>query len=601
MLRKVTGIIISLLLVLIVGCAVSVDITTLDFGSTETSKTFTITVQGPVKWSISCNESWVTINPAEDQGKGVYNINTTVDRTGLAIGDYETTLNISTTPSVPCPDIIIKMSVVAKPPLPSEISGYVYENSTGNPIPGALVSISNTSYYSAGNGYYIINVVPGSYTINASKEGYEDYSSSIVVPEDDLIDHDIYMIKEEVKTSSTTTTQPTTTTTQPTTTTTEPSNYSISGTVTGDVQADVILTLSGDSSGTVTSGLDGTYSFNDLPNGSYTVTPSLACYTFSPEGRDVTVADWDETGVDFISSEEQQQLDGEYLEIDVFGGPTTPSYPVTELSSQPTLTNDYKTTKVLLRKITSAGQTFTMGSPEDENGRGGNESQHQVTFTKDYYIGVFEITQRQYELVMGTTPSYSSGNMRPVERVSWNTIRGGTWPGDPAGSGQPGSDTFMDRLRSKTGLDFDLPTEAQWEYACRATTTRAYNDYTKNGGEGSDCLVASGDEEDTNLNPLAWYTYNASSQGHQEVGTKQANLWGLYNMHGNVQEWCLDWDGDYSGNETDPLGTSSGSQRVIRGGGWYLRAGRARSANRESVDPTLDSYPFWGFRLCLPQ
>ena len=151
MLRKVTGIIISLLLVLIVGCAVSVDITTLDFGSTGTSKTFTITVQGPVKWSISCNESWVTINPDKDQGKGVYNINATVDRTGLAIGNYEATLNISTTPSVPCPDMIVKMSVIAKPPLPSEISGYVYENSTGNPIPGALVSISDTAYYSAGN------------------------------------------------------------------------------------------------------------------------------------------------------------------------------------------------------------------------------------------------------------------------------------------------------------------------------------------------------------------------------------------------------------------------------------------------------------------
>jgi len=290
-----------------------------------------------------------------------------------------------------------------------------------------------------------------------------------------------------------------------------------------------------------------------------------------------------------------------YLEIDVSGGPSASSYPVIGFYSQPPLTDDHKTTKIMLRKIDVSGTPFLIGSPDNETGRSPNETQHQVTLTQDYYMGVFEITQRQYELVMGTTPSLYAGYMRPVERVSWYTIRGGVWPGSPAGSGQPAADTFIDKLRSKTGLNFDLPTEAQWEYAARATTIRAYNDFTKNGGEGADCTVP-WDGADPNLDPLGRYYYNGgNTNAHAIVGSYQLNLWGLFDMHGNVMEWCLDWYGSYSGDEIDPLGAVSGSNRVHRGGSWNADAGNCRSAHRGTSYAPSDGNDTLGFRLALPQ
>ena len=161
------------------------------------------------------------------------------------------------------------------------------------------------------------------------------------------------------------------------------------------------------------------------------------------------------------------------------------------------------------------------------------------------YMGVFEITQAQYSNVMGTAPSFYAGATRPVESVSWNTIRGGTWPG-----GTPSNDTFMGRLRAKTGRAFDLPTEAQWEYACRAGTTGAW----KNGN--------------------------------------------LYDMHGNVWEFCLDWYGAYTGDATDPGGAASGSLRVYRGGSFSSGAGLCRSAYECGYIPDNQASCI-GFRLAL--
>ncbi|MCQ2402574.1 MAG: formylglycine-generating enzyme family protein [Lentisphaeria bacterium] len=238
-----------------------------------------------------------------------------------------------------------------------------------------------------------------------------------------------------------------------------------------------------------------------------------------------------------------------------------------------------------------------MGSPN-----GGDETQHQVTLTQDYYIGVFEMTQRQYELIYGSNPSVYKGDCRPVEQVSYNTIRG---TGGTAGAGWPmyghavDEGSFLGKLRAKTGLVFDLPTEAQWEYACRAETVTALNTGRN--------LTSTG--QDPAMDEAGRYEYNRDDgkggySPHTKVGSYLPNAWGLYDMHGNVYEWCLDWYGSYpSGAVTDPVGPQSGSARVQRGGSWDSYVGRAwncRSASRGSYDPSR-AYSDIGFRVvCLP-
>ena len=262
---------------------------------------------------------------------------------------------------------------------------------------------------------------------------------------------------------------------------------------------------------------------------------------------------------------------GNYLVIDLSGGPSASSYPVSYLTAVPTggWSDTYKTTKLVMRKIPKG--SFTMGSPADELGRDSDEPQHQVTLTKDFYIGVFEVTQRQWELVMGNRPSYfnnaSHYATRPVESVSYYDIRE-----NPANSDDPAADwpansivnatSFMGKLRAKTGLStFDLPTESQWEYACRAGTTTALNSGYNLTSTGSD----------PRMDAVGRYWYNGGSgytqNGDTSVATAKAgsylpNAWGLYDMHGNVWEWCLDWYGTYPGSVQDPDGAASGSNRV---------------------------------------
>ena len=269
-----------------------------------------------------------------------------------------------------------------------------------------------------------------------------------------------------------------------------------------------------------------------------------------------------------------------YCVVDLSAGANAASYPVTYMNEPPSggfNTDVYKTTKLVLRRI-EAG-TFTMGSPSGESGRNSNETQHQVTLTKPFYIGLFEVTQKQYALVMGSNPSYFSGDKRPVEEVSWNAIRdnSGTynWPNSTAVD----ANSFIGRLQKRTGLAFDLPTEAQWEYACRAGTTTAYSYGASENGD------------------YMWYYSNSSSQTH-EVGTKKPNGWGLYDMHGNVWEWCLDWYASSLGTAavTDPKGASSGPNRVRRGGSWNYYAANCRSANRFISYPSSGYYDL-GFRL----
>jgi formylglycine-generating enzyme required for sulfatase activity len=222
--------------------------------------------------------------------------------------------------------------------------------------------------------------------------------------------------------------------------------------------------------------------------------------------------------------------------------------------------------------------TFMMGSPESEEGRQKDETQHEVTISKDYYLGVTEVTQGQYEKVMGTNPSWfqksrvqGSDNSRyPVDNVSWE---------DAIEFCKKLSDFEEEK---KAGRVYRLPTEAEWEYACRAGSKTAFS-----FGESSNSL---GD--------YAWFDGNSNGQTHP-VGEKKANAWGLYDMNGNVEEWCSDWFGEYpKGAVSDPVGPREGSFRVIRGGGWDLEAPFCRSAYRRRLDPSLRRY-YIGFRVAL--
>ena len=286
-----------------------------------------------------------------------------------------------------------------------------------------------------------------------------------------------------------------------------------------------------------------------------------------------------------------------YAVVDLSGGPNALTYPIRYTSKAPDLNDDTcRTTELWLRKIPAG--TFVMGSPEDEVGRGYNEAQHEVTLTDDYYIGVFECTQKQWELVMGSNPSQYKGDCRPVERVSYDMIRG---TGEQAGAGWPtyGHEvditSFMGKLQGKTGLVFDLPTEAQWEYACRAGTTTALN-----SGKN---LLTTENEEDANLDEVGRNKFNQTdgrggfSSVHTKVGSYLRNAWGLYDMHGNVDEWCLDCYDDYGAVAVEnPLGPNLDSHHVWRGGSLYYLVDRCRSASRLGVASSHSTY-HCGFRI----
>jgi formylglycine-generating enzyme required for sulfatase activity/serine/threonine protein kinase len=206
--------------------------------------------------------------------------------------------------------------------------------------------------------------------------------------------------------------------------------------------------------------------------------------------------------------------------------------------------------------VIPAGE-FMMGSPEDEPGHRDDETLHKVTLTQPFQIGMHEVTQEQYQKVMGTNPSDRKGPQNPVEMVSWNDAV-----------------EFCRKLSEQpeekaAGSVYRLPTEAQWEYTCRAGTTTGYS---------------FGDSE-SELGDYARYLDNSQNTTHP-VGQKKPNAWGLYDMHGNVFEWCQDWYGDYpSGLVTDPTGPISSDRRVLRGGSFYNQASHVRSARRANVQP----------------
>ncbi len=263
-----------------------------------------------------------------------------------------------------------------------------------------------------------------------------------------------------------------------------------------------------------------------------------------------------------------------YVAIDLSGGAEAASYPVEYFDEIPggAWSDDYKTTKLVMRLIPAG--TFAMGSSADELGRVSDETQHQVTLTKPFYMGVFEVTQKQYALVMGENPSIYTGDARPVESVSWTDLTD--------------ADGFIARLKARAGLgSCALPTEAQWEYACRAGTASALNS-GENLTDRFECA---------NMSDVGRYEYNKGGSEHATVGSYQPNAWGLYDMHGNVFEWCSDWYGALGAAAvTDPSGSNSGDYRVVRGGCWSYGALYARSAHRSASSPSLGNHNN-GFRL----
>ena len=220
--------------------------------------------------------------------------------------------------------------------------------------------------------------------------------------------------------------------------------------------------------------------------------------------------------------------------------------------------------------------TFTMGSAPDQRDREPDEGPaRKVTLTQPFYMGVCEVTQEQYETVMGSNPSRFKGTHRPVEGIWWSDAVG-----------------FCDRLSTKTGRAVRLPTEAEWEYACRAGTTSpfSFGDSYDDLPRYAKCSDAAG---------LTAAPPGEAPVGTSAVGSCKPNGWGLYDMHGNVFEWCSDWYRDsYSGlAATDPEGAPGGAYRVLRGGSWFSPPWQCRSAYRHRFTADGRFNHLIGFRV----
>ena len=272
-----------------------------------------------------------------------------------------------------------------------------------------------------------------------------------------------------------------------------------------------------------------------------------------------------------VDGENNQQLVEQYSYITIISNGSAwfkvAENPVNQSTSvnQTYLTNSLGMT---FRLIPSG--SFLMGSPSDELGRQSDETQYTVTISESFYIQTTEVTQGQWKVIMGNNPSNFNdcGFNCPVENISWDDAQ-----------------SFITTLNAMGEGSYTLPTEAQWEYAARAGHTKAFS-----SGDISNTTT------DSNLDLVGWYSSNSNSTTNT-VAQKLANAWGLFDIHGNVWEWCLDWYDTYPTNSvTDPEGPASGSARVLRGGSWNFEAQNSRVARRGS-GVQGDSYSHIGLRL----
>jgi formylglycine-generating enzyme required for sulfatase activity len=242
-------------------------------------------------------------------------------------------------------------------------------------------------------------------------------------------------------------------------------------------------------------------------------------------------------------------------------------------NAQPPTVNKTTVNSIGMKLTLIPAGEFLMGSPDADSAASHREKpQHLVKISKPFYLGVYEVTQQQYEKVMGARPGQGESFVK----------EGPDYPAVYVNHDD--AVEFCRRLSKQEGMEYRLPTEAEWEYACRAGTTTAHS---------------FGDDE-AKLGQYAWYVKNAWDIGEEyahRVGQKLPNPWGLYDMHGNVWEWCQDWYGPYGSQKvvSDPVGPAQGEYRVLRGGSFAIQASNVRSANRNNVQPVA-RYSIGGFR-----
>ena len=327
-------------------------------------------------------------------------------------------------------------------------------------------------------------------------------------------------------------------------------------------------------------------------------------FTWSPE-RDVA----DVSGTDSLSVELKVWTGSNpppYMSVELLPPYAIGYYSSTNALDKGGLSDEFKTTRLLMRLVPAKNVTWWMGAPSGEAGQtsANAEFRHKVKLTSNYYLGVFPVTQKQYSVAYTNAApfnyknnaTYPSRMLFPAEGIKYVDLRGPTetynWPA--TGRGEVASGSFLGMLRTNTGVDFDLPTDAEWEYACRAGTAEA--------------LSSGKSYTEANLSELGWFKTTADPPSSpRPVGLKMPNPWGFYDMHGNVYEWCLDWykeklqpASEPEENPVGPLQSASTGNRVLRGGSWTATGDRARSAYRYNYNAPEKGSLQTGFRLWAP-